>query len=187
MEKRTMQCWFGERMQMQNNGEPFTMKEQKIRIGNYRYRILALVFMATSINYFDRSIVAVMAPILQKLFNWTNKDYAAIMVSFKIAYGIGLLFMGGVIDRLGTKSGYVISISIWSFFGMLHAAIKPAFSLPGFIIFLLQILFYPPLNSIETFIYCLVGFLISPPVNSILKLFLKIHFNLAFRVHCKTK
>lgn len=134
MEKRTMQCWFGERMQMQNNGEPFTMKEQKIRIGNYRYRILALVFMATSINYFDRSIVAVMAPILQKLFNWTNKDYAAIMVSFKIAYGIGLLFMGGVIDRLGTKSGYVISISIWSFFGMLHAAIKPAFSLPGFIV-----------------------------------------------------
>jgi len=105
----------------------------KETIGNYRYRILALVFMATTINYFDRSIVGVMAPTLQKLFDWSNKDYAAIMVSFKIAYGIGLLFMGSIIDKLGTKIGYTISIVIWSIFGMLHAAIRPAFSLAGFI------------------------------------------------------
>lgn len=104
-----------------------------IKIGNYRYRILALVFMATTINYFDRSIIGVMAPTLQKLFDWSNKDYAAIMVSFKIAYGIGLLFMGGIIDRLGTKVGYTISIVIWSIFGMLHAVIRPAFGLVGFI------------------------------------------------------
>lgn len=109
------------------------MPDQKIKIGYYRYRILALVFMATTINYFDRSIVAVMAPTLQTLFSWTNKDYAAIMVSFKIAYGIGLFFMGGVIDRLGTRIGYTISIATWSVFGMLHAAIRPAFSLIGFI------------------------------------------------------
>jgi len=103
-------------------------------MGNYRYRILALVFMATTINYFDRSIVGVMAPTLQKLFEWSNKDYAAIMVSFKIAYGVGLLFMGGIIDRLGTKIGYTISIAIWSIFGMVHAVIRPAFSLIGFIL-----------------------------------------------------
>ena len=110
------------------------MTELTQKIGHYRYRILALVFMATTINYFDRSIVAVMAPTLQKLFDWSNKDYAAIMVSFKIAYGLGLLFMGGIIDRLGTKIGYTISIVIWSIFGMLHAAIRPAFSLIGFIV-----------------------------------------------------
>jgi ACS family hexuronate transporter-like MFS transporter len=108
------------------------MKEQK-GIGHYRYRILALVFMATTINYFDRSIIGVMAPTLQKLFDWSNKDYASIMVSFKIAYGTGLFFMGGIIDRLGTKTGYTISIAIWSVFGMLHAAVRPAFSLIGFI------------------------------------------------------
>ena len=102
--------------------------------GNYRYRILALVFMATTINYFDRSIIGVMALTLQKLFDWSNKDYAAIMVSFKIAYGLGLLFMGGIIDRFGTKIGYTISIAIWSIFGMLHAAIRPAFSLIGFVV-----------------------------------------------------
>jgi ACS family hexuronate transporter-like MFS transporter len=110
------------------------MDDSKVRAGTYRYRILALVFMATTINYFDRSIVGVMAPTLQALFNWTNKDYAAIMVSFKIAYGIGLLFMGGIIDRFGTKIGYTISIAIWSLFGMLHAVIRPAFSLIGFIV-----------------------------------------------------
>jgi len=110
------------------------MTEQPGKIGHYRYRILALVFMATTINYFDRSIVGVMAPTLQRLFDWSNKDYAAIMVSFKIAYGIGLLFMGGIIDKLGTKIGYTISIAVWSIFGMLHAAIRPAFSLIGFII-----------------------------------------------------
>ena len=103
-------------------------------MGNYRYRILALVFMATTINYFDRSIIGVMAPTLQKLFHWSNKDYAAIIVSFKIAYGIGLLFMGNIIDRLGTRIGYTISIVVWSIFGMLHAAIRPAFSLIGFIV-----------------------------------------------------
>jgi ACS family hexuronate transporter-like MFS transporter len=110
------------------------MTESISKIGHYRYRILALVFMATTINYFDRSIVSVMAPTLQRLFDWSNKDYAAIMVSFKIAYGIGLMFMGGIIDKLGTKVGYTISIAVWSFFGMLHAAIRPAFSLIGFII-----------------------------------------------------
>ncbi len=109
------------------------MQNYTPKIGTYRYRILALVFMATTINYFDRSIVGVMAPTLQKLFNWSNRDYAAIMVSFKVAYGIGLLFMGGIIDRLGTKKGYTISIVTWSFFGMLHAVIRPAFSLIGFV------------------------------------------------------
>jgi ACS family hexuronate transporter-like MFS transporter len=110
------------------------MDEVKNKIGHYRYRILALVFMATTINYFDRSIIGVMAPTLQKLFDWTNKDYANIMVSFKIAYGIGLFFMGGIIDKLGTKLGYTLSIAVWSFFGMLHAVVKPAFSLIGFIV-----------------------------------------------------
>jgi len=93
-----------------------------------------LVFMATTINYFDRSILGVLAPTLQNLFSWSNKDYAAIMVSFKIAYGIGLLFMGGIIDRFGTKIGYTISIIIWSVFGMLHAVIRQSFSLVGFIV-----------------------------------------------------
>ena len=104
------------------------------KVKGYRYRILAMLFFATSINYFDRSLIGVMAPTLEKLFHWTNEDYAMIMVSFKVAYAIGLLGMGNVIDKLGTKKGYMLSIGTWSIFGMLHAAIQPAFSLWGFII-----------------------------------------------------
>lgn len=102
------------------------------KAGNYRYRILALLMFATTINYFDRSIIGVLAPTLEKLFGWSNSDYANIMISFKVAYAIGLLSMGGVIDRLGTKKGYTLSIGLWSLFGMLHAAVRPSFSIMGF-------------------------------------------------------
>jgi len=101
-------------------------------IGNYRYRILGLLMFATTINYFDRSLIGVMAPTLEKMFEWTNSDYANIMISFKVAYAIGLLTMGGIIDRIGTKKGYTLSIIIWSIFGMLHALVRPGFSVIGF-------------------------------------------------------
>lgn len=105
---------------------------KKQNIGNYRYTILGLLMFATTINYFDRSLIGVMAPTLEKMFEWTNSDYANIMISFKVAYAIGLLTMGGIIDRIGTKKGYTLSIVIWSVFGMLHALVRPGFSVIGF-------------------------------------------------------
>ena len=66
------------------------MTDQK-PAGNYRYRILALLFAATSINYFDRSLMGVMSPELIEWFGWTNQDYSNILVAFQIAYAIGLL------------------------------------------------------------------------------------------------
>jgi ACS family hexuronate transporter-like MFS transporter len=91
-----------------------------------------MLLYATSVNYFDRSIIGVMAPTLQKLFHWTNSDYSYIIISFQTAYAIGMLIMGGIIDRLGSRKGYSLSIGIWAFFGMLHAAVQPFFSLIGF-------------------------------------------------------
>jgi len=73
-----------------------------------------------------------MAPTLEKMFGWTNKDYAFIMISFKVAYAIGLLSMGGIIDRLGTKKGFTLAIGTWSVFGMLHATVRSSFSVLGF-------------------------------------------------------
>lgn len=102
--------------------------------GNYRYRILALLFAATSINYFDRSLMGVMSPELIEWFGWTKQDYSNIIIVFQAAYAIGLLTMGGIIDRLGTKKGYIASIGIWSLFGMLHATIGKGFSLIGFML-----------------------------------------------------
>lgn len=104
----------------------------KPQVSAYRYRILAMLIYATTVNYFDRSIIGVMAPTLEKLFDWSNNDYANIMIFFKLAYALGMVTMGGIIDRLGTKKGYILSISVWSIFGMLHAAVRPAFSVIGF-------------------------------------------------------
>ncbi|MDC1107280.1 MFS transporter [Prolixibacteraceae bacterium] len=100
--------------------------------GTYRYRILAMLFIATTINYMDRSIMGVLGPTLMDKFQWTNTDFANINIAFKMAYAIGMLTMGGIIDKFGTRIGYAISIGIWSCFGMLHAAIQPAFALFGF-------------------------------------------------------
>ena len=108
------------------------MEKKLKKIGNFRYRILALLLFATTINYFDRSIIGVLAPTLQKMFGWTNNDYANIIISFQVAYAIGMITMGSIIDKLGTKKGYLLSIGIWSVFGMLHAFVRPAFSIIGF-------------------------------------------------------
>lgn len=100
----------------------------------YRWRVCALLFLATTINYMDRSVLGVLGPTLQnKVFNWTDIDYANINIAFKLAYAIGLLSMGAFIDKLGTKLGYTLSIVIWSLFGMLHGAVRPGFGLIGFI------------------------------------------------------
>jgi MFS transporter, ACS family, hexuronate transporter len=102
-------------------------------IGGYRWRILALLFAATTINYMDRSVLGVLAPTLQyKVFHWSDRDYAWVNIAFKSAYAIGLVSMGAVIDKIGTRAGYALSIATWSLFGMAHALVRPAFSLVGF-------------------------------------------------------
>ena len=70
-------------------------------MGRYRWRILALLFFATTINYMDRSIIGVLGPTLKDhVFHWTNEQYRYINISFMIAYALGMLIMGGVIDRM---------------------------------------------------------------------------------------
>jgi ACS family hexuronate transporter-like MFS transporter len=102
-------------------------------IGRYRWRICLLLFLATTINYMDRSVLGVLAPTLQyQVFHWSDKDYATINIAFKVAYALGMLTMGAIIDRFGARLGYTLAIGTWSIFGVLHAAVRPAFSLLGF-------------------------------------------------------
>ena len=89
---------------------------------NYRWLIVILLFLATTINYIDRQIIGLLKPILEVEFNWSESDFARIVVAFTAAYAIGLLLFGRLIDRVGTKIGYSISVIIWSALGMLHAA-----------------------------------------------------------------
>jgi ACS family hexuronate transporter-like MFS transporter len=92
--------------------------------GNYRWRIIAFLFFATTINYIDRQIIGILAPTLQKAFNWNEKDYGLIITGFQVAYALGLLTMGSILDKIGIKWGYSIAIVIWSIAGIFHAGAR---------------------------------------------------------------
>jgi ACS family hexuronate transporter-like MFS transporter len=83
------------------------------RVGWVRWRICALLFWATTLSYVDRQVLGVLAPSLGHALGWTQVDYGYIVTSFQVAYAIGLVFAGAVIDRLGTRIGYALSITVW--------------------------------------------------------------------------
>jgi len=95
-------------------------------IKNYRWLIVVLLFVATTINYLDRQIIGLLKPILEKEFEWTETDFARIVMAFTAAYAIGLLVSGRVIDKVGTKVGYAVTVVIWSIAGMFHALARSA-------------------------------------------------------------
>lgn len=90
-------------------------------IGKYRWTICALLFFATTVNYLDRQVLSLLAPALSKEFDWSNSDYANITIVFQLVYAISMLFAGRVIDKMGTKKGFIIAIIIWSIGAMMHA------------------------------------------------------------------
>ena len=91
---------------------------------NYRWVVVALLFFATTINYLDRQVIGFLKPTLEKEFSWTETDYSHIVIAFSAAYALGLLAFGGIIDKIGTKLGYTISLVVWSLAAMLHAIVK---------------------------------------------------------------
>ncbi len=96
-------------------------------IGRYRWTICGLVFAATTINYLDRNVLGLLKPVLSKegVFGALKADqelnYANVVICFQIAYALGLLFVGRIIDKVGTKSGYAYSLIGWSLAAIGHA------------------------------------------------------------------
>src|SRR4249920_1141483 len=93
-------------------------------IGKYRWVVVVLLFFATTINYLDRQVIGLLKDDLAKEFNWSEKDYSNIVMAFSAAYALGLLFFGRIVDRIGTKLGYTVSVIIWSVAAMAHALVK---------------------------------------------------------------
>jgi MFS transporter, ACS family, hexuronate transporter len=90
----------------------------------FRWLVCALLFLATTINYMDRQVLGLLAPLLQKRIGWDDLQYGHIVIAFQSAYAIGLLAVGYLIDRWGTKRGYSLSIIVWSIAACLHAAAR---------------------------------------------------------------
>jgi ACS family hexuronate transporter-like MFS transporter len=86
-----------------------------------RWWICALLFFATTINYVDRQVFAILAPQLQTEIGWSEIEYGYIVTAFQLSYAIGLLLVGKLIDFLGTKKGFILSIIVWSLAAMSHA------------------------------------------------------------------
>jgi ACS family hexuronate transporter-like MFS transporter len=97
------------------------MDQIKQKIGHYRWAIVALLFFATTINYIDRQIIGILKPTLAHELHWDEIDYSNIVLAFQLAYAIGLLLVGRMMDWLGTKKGFSIAIVFWSIAAMAHA------------------------------------------------------------------
>jgi ACS family hexuronate transporter-like MFS transporter len=100
---------------------PATASAARAVIGRYRWRVCALLFAATTLSYLDRQVLGVLAPFLQGRLGWTDLDYGYIVSSFQIAYALGLVGTGALIDRFGTRIGYALAIGVWSVAAMAHA------------------------------------------------------------------
>ena len=90
-------------------------------IGKYRWTICALMFFATTINYLDRQVIGILKPVLESELGIGEAEYGYIITAFTMAYAIGLLVAGRVIDLLGTKIGYALSLLGWSIAAIAHA------------------------------------------------------------------
>ena len=107
-----------------------------VRVGRYRWAICALLFFATTINYIDRQVFGILAPEMKKIFGWTDTNYTDIVFWFEVAYAIGLLTFGRLLDWIGPRVGFALAMVFWSGASMLHAGMASiaGFSLARFLL-----------------------------------------------------
>ena len=95
-------------------------------MGRYRWLICGLLFLATTVNYIDRQVLALIKSTLDTELGWTNAQYGAANSWFQGAYAISLFVFGWFIDRFGVKIGYAVSIAAWSLAAAAHALVGSA-------------------------------------------------------------
>ena len=95
-----------------------------IKKTNYRWAIVAMLFFATTVNYFDRFLMGILAPLLETEIGWTEQEYGYIIAAFQLAYASGTLLMGYFIDKVGTRVGLSIAVTLWSIASMFHAVAR---------------------------------------------------------------
>src|SRR5215218_9826929 len=91
------------------------------RMTRFRWVVLGLVFLATTLNYLDRLVMGILAPDLQVRYAISNVQYGYIQSTFAASYALGQLISGGVLDRIGTRIGDAVALTAWSLTSILHA------------------------------------------------------------------
>ncbi|MDR7058869.1 MULTISPECIES: MFS transporter [unclassified Sphingopyxis] len=92
--------------------------------GRFRWCVIALIALATVINYIDRNALAVMWPEVSKEIGATKEDYALLVTIFMIFYAFGQSIFGRIFDAIGTRMGFTISIVVWSLSIAAHALVR---------------------------------------------------------------
>jgi MFS transporter, ACS family, hexuronate transporter len=95
------------------------------RAGSLRWTICGLLFLAATINYVDRQVIALLKPTLQRELGWSEIHYSDIVFAFQLAYAVGYVFAGRLVDRLGTKRGFSLALAVWSLAAVAHAWAVP--------------------------------------------------------------
>ena len=90
-------------------------------VGRFRWVICALLFLGVTKNYMDRQVLGVLKTPLQHDLGWNEIDYSNLVFAFQAAYAVGMVAVGGLIDRLGTRWGYALAMAFWSLASMGHA------------------------------------------------------------------
>jgi ACS family hexuronate transporter-like MFS transporter len=107
------------------SGEPDAVANQPgrtiLKAGLFRWIICTLLLLGVTKNYMDRQVLGVLKITLQHEFGWTEIDYGNLVFAFQAAYAVGLVTMGRVVDRLGTRLGYALAMVFWSLASMSHA------------------------------------------------------------------
>lgn len=108
-----------------------TIERAAARVGRYRWTIVGLLFAATAINYIDRQMIGLLKPIMMEdpALHMDERTYADIVVWFQVAYAIGYLGFGKVVDAIGARLGYAAAVVIWT---IAHVAHGGAYSVTQF-------------------------------------------------------
>ena len=86
-----------------------------------RWTICAMLFAATSVNYMDRQVIAILKPTIQHSIGMSEIQYGYVVDAFQLAYAAGLLAAGRFVDRVGTRISYMVIMAVWSLSAMGHA------------------------------------------------------------------
>ena len=100
-------------------------------IRHLRWWIAGLLLASTVINYIDRQTLSLLAPFLKIQYHWTNTDYAAIIIAFRIAYSIGQSACGRLVDRIGARRGLSLTVAWYSLVSILTPLANGFWSFAG--------------------------------------------------------